>query len=186
MNGAVYRLNCTSAAELNPRTVKKENFCVYDENSMPVEVKEALYNPLENKVILVLDPEMVYNSYMAYSSVEVKDAFENTAVLDFEACADAAYEVGIDGLCISDLSFFDDGARVFHPEGRMALEAHIRVLNSTPRTQNRRLRVYIEEYEENPLILADVKLNAESNCEFVFRLSEKEYPCGATVKVDLQ
>ena len=186
MNGAVYRLDCTSDTELNPYTVKKENFCVYDEDSMEVEVKEALYNPLEKKVILVLEPEMVYNSYMVYASDAVKDVSGNSAASESEICINTAYEVGIDGLGVSDLAFFGRNGRIFNPEGKMALAVRIRIQNQTPDMQNRKLKVYLEDSEENPLVLSDVKLNAASTGEFVFRLSEKEYPCDATVKIDLQ
>lgn len=187
LDNAIYRLSYTSDTELNPCSVSKDNFAVYDNTDfLDVEVKEAVYDPLGKKVTLVLNPEMVYNSYVVCASDDVKDISGNSAAMEYDTEINAAYEVGIDGLSVSDMSFYNGNKRISQPTGTMSVAVHIRVLNSSDSIRDCELRVYLNDSAEKPLILSDAKLKAADTTEFIFLLPQREYPDGAVVNITLQ
>ncbi|MBQ7097123.1 MAG: hypothetical protein IJN96_03525 [Clostridia bacterium] len=187
LDNAIYRLSYTNDTELNPCSVTKDNFAVYDNTDfLEVEVKEAVYDPLGKKITLVLKPEMVYNSYVVYASDDVKDISGNSAAMEYDAEINAAYEVGIDGLSVLDMSFYNEDKKISQPVGTMSLGVNIRVLNSSDSVRDCELRVYLNDSADEPLILSDAKLKAADTTEFIFLLPQREYPDGAVVNITLQ
>ncbi len=187
LSNAIYTLNCNFDSELNPATVTKENFSVYDNMDVQeTEIKEVLYNPLSQEITLVLNPETVYNLYTVSVSDDVKMLSGEAAAGSYTAQVNAGYDVGIDDIGILDMSFYYGDRRMSRPTGTIPLNVKITVVNSSDSEQERNLTVYLNDDTDNPLISSRVTLKAADTTEFTFGLIEREYFDTDVVNINLQ
>ncbi|MBQ7974530.1 MAG: hypothetical protein IJ300_02455 [Clostridia bacterium] len=187
IDNIIYTLSYDCGSELNPATVMKENFSVYDDTDIQeTEIKDVLYNPVSQEITLVLNPETVYNLYTVSVSEDVKMLSGETAAGSYTAQVNAGYEVGADDIGILDMSFYYGNRRMSHPTGTIPLNVKITVVNSSAFEQERILTVYLNDDTDNPLISSKVTLKAADTTEFTFGLSEREYFDTDVVNINLQ
>lgn len=187
LSNAIYTLSYACDGEVNPATLTKENFSVYDNTDIQeTEVKEVLYNPVSKEVTLVIDPQTVYNLYTVSVADDVKMLSGEAAAGSYTAQVNAGYEVGIDDIGIVDMSFYYGDRRLSRPTGTIPLDVKITVLNSSASEQERILTLYLNDDTEHPLVSSKVTLKAADTTEFTFGLAEREYIDTDVVNIKLQ
>ena len=169
--GQAFAVEIKFEKALKPLSVTSENLSLYDSvGGQKIPIAEVLYSPLERAIYLTALPIEIPAAECRVEPSENVTYLDGTALeaAEYEGIFKYAYTTSPYDVSVKQIKLTQDEKPILYPESKSEIQLYVTVVNSTREQQNKTLKLYLNDNQDEALVCDEIVLEADSETELIY------------------